>query len=190
MADRIFEYGESWLEGNPPFGQVRMATESPLQLSPGVGQRIDFRASIPDEGIRVDNKLSLGVFEIRHHNWYASAETLSLMNKHIESLSPQEPTTKRGEILDEAKSLTNGDRNSQYGEPIDDFTRIADALNALGYKAPHGKVMMPHDVSVIQSVVKLSRITNSPQKNDSWVDLAGYAAVGGEVAEIEGSRDR
>lgn len=153
--------------------------------------------SLPRD-LRIDDTLDLYVLQRREGQWYAATETIRMyFGLPYEVIHPYDPPfvmgdfaaetkTKRGEILDEAKSLTNGDRNSQYGEPIDDFTRIADALNALGYRAPHDKRMMPHDVSVIQMAVKLSRIVNSPQKMDSWVDAAGYAAVGGEVAEIEG----
>lgn len=148
--------------------------------------------SAPDAYYIVSESLQFGMLKKIDGAWYASSETLRcLMGPAREAdEGKSEEKTKRAEILDEAKSLTTGDRNAQYGEPIDDFTRIADQLNALGYKAPHNKPMRPHDVSVIQAVVKLSRIVNTPNKNDSWVDLAGYAAVGGEVAEIEAGRDR
>lgn len=161
--------------------------------------------SLPRE-LHIDDGLDLFILQRRNGRWYASSDTVrKFFGLPIEGLNPYEPvgpnsavmgdfgaetTTKRAAILDEAKKLTTGSRNTQYGEPIDDFTRIADALSALGYRAPGGDFLQPHDVSVIQSVVKLSRITNSPGKEDSWVDLAGYAAVGGEVAEIEVGRAR
>jgi hypothetical protein len=40
----------------------------------------------------------------------------------------------------------------------------------------------PHDVAAMMIIVKLSRIQTSPTKRDSWVDLAGYAALGCEIA--------
>lgn len=157
-------------------------SEQKYQFKPGV------TVSVPDARYVLDDSVPLGMLTKQGDVWFLSPETMQLIYPPAVQAESEksEPKTKRAEILDEAKGLTTGDRNSQYGEPIDDFTRIADALNALGYMAPHANPMRPHDVSVIQSVVKLSRIVNTPNKNDSWVDLAGYAAVGGEVAEIEG----
>lgn len=90
---------------------------------------------------------------------------------------------KRDELLDEAKRLVTGDRNNQYGPPTQDFRRTADILNALGFSGPGGTDVRPHDVAVIIVAVKLSRLTWSPGKMDSWIDLAGYAACGAECAE-------
>jgi Domain of unknown function (DUF6378) len=92
----------------------------------------------------------------------------------------------RAEILDEAKVLICGDRNSQYGPPAQDFRRTADVLNSLGYRGPGGRELEAHDVAVIISAVKLSRIMWSPGKRDHWVDLAGYAACGYECVTEEG----
>jgi hypothetical protein len=100
----------------------------------------------------------------------------------------KEPNT-RAKTLGEAGRLVNGDRNAQYGAPYEDFSRTAAALDGLGYQVAVGddvRALEPHDVAVILSAVKLSRIMSSPQKQDSWVDLAGYAACGAEVAEQEG----
>lgn len=97
--------------------------------------------------------------------------------------------TTREAVLDEAKSLVCGDRNAQYGEPYDDFLKIAEALNAYGYSGPGGRKMMPRDIPFFQILVKLSRIVESPLKTDSWVDTAGYAACGAEVAEVEKSKN-
>jgi Domain of unknown function (DUF6378) len=92
--------------------------------------------------------------------------------------------TERARVLDEAKNLICGDRNNQYGEPHQDFQRTAGVLNALGYLAPDGP-LKAHDVAVIISAVKLSRIMWSPEKRDHWVDLAGYAACGYECVTKE-----
>jgi hypothetical protein len=76
-------------------------------------------------------------------------------------------------------------RNNQYGPPTQDFDRTAGILNALGYRGPGGRQISSHDVAVIQIGVKLSRLTWSPGKLDSWVDVAGYAACGYECAECQ-----
>jgi hypothetical protein len=32
------------------------------------------------------------------------------------------------------------------------------------------------------ALVKIARLANSPDHMDSWIDIAGYAACGGEIA--------
>jgi hypothetical protein len=102
---------------------------------------------------------------------------------------PQPPTQEsiRASVLDEAKRLVCGDRNNQYGPPGKDFNRTANALTSLGFgKVNHDgsecEVLSDHDVSIIMIVLKLSRLMWSPEKRDSWVDVAGYAGCGAEVA--------
>lgn len=86
----------------------------------------------------------------------------------------------RQELLREAEQLVNGDRNNQYGPPDQDFRRSAEAASALGFSL-NGKPLSAHDVAIFITVVKLSRLTWSPEKKDSWVDIAGYAACGYEA---------
>lgn len=82
----------------------------------------------------------------------------------------------RGEILEEAARIVTTDRNTDYDSPERNFERIAKMWSA--YK---GVDFLPHDVAAMQAMVKLARIASSPGKADHWVDLAGYAACGGEV---------
>jgi hypothetical protein len=94
----------------------------------------------------------------------------------------------RAEILAEACELVTKDRNNHYGPPHQDFQRTADMANALGYRAPLGgatRDLKAHDIAVLISLVKLSRIAWSPEVRDHWVDLAGYAACGCECVELE-----
>lgn len=91
----------------------------------------------------------------------------------------------RAAVLDEAKQAVCSDRNEEYGEPIDNFGRWAGACNALGYQGPGGRPLKPHDLAVIMGLGKLSRSVQSPDKQDTWVDLAGYAAVGYELVTLE-----
>jgi hypothetical protein len=94
--------------------------------------------------------------------------------------------TMRECVLDDAKQAVCSDRNEEYGEPIDNFGRWAGACNALGYQGPGGRELKPHDLAVIMGLGKLSRSVQTPDKMDTWVDLAGYAAVGGELVTVEG----
>jgi hypothetical protein len=104
----------------------------------------------------------------------------------------------RAELLDEAKQLITGDRNNTYGPPTQDFARTAAVLNGLGFRTVRfselegelvAEDLQPHHVAMILAAVKLSRLTWSPEKRDSWVDLAGYAACGHECSVAELTED-
>lgn len=93
--------------------------------------------------------------------------------------------TPREQVLDDAKQAVCQDRNAEYGEPIDNLGRWAGACNALGYMAPGGKPLKPHDMAVIMAMCKYARIVQSPSKPDHWVDAAGYPAIGYECVTLE-----
>lgn len=82
----------------------------------------------------------------------------------------------RTDLLHTAEQYVNGDRNVQYGDPIEDFRRTAALMSAY-----LGVEVAPHDVAVLIALVKVSRIRWSPDKKDHWADLAGYAACGWDV---------
>lgn len=84
----------------------------------------------------------------------------------------------RAYILEHAKELINGERDEIYGDPSENFTRIGTMI------APIVNVerVTPEQVAMIMVVLKLSRLINTPDHEDSWTDIAGYAALGGEIA--------
>ena len=41
--------------------------------------------------------------------------------------------------------------------------------------------LRPQDVAVMMMLLKIARIGTGADKEDNWVDIAGYAACGGEV---------
>lgn len=144
---------------------------------------IDPKSLPSPDNIKVDSSLPLHTYEHVNGNYYAHPETIHFIRQALEKAAANKPTT-RAVILDEAKKLTTSDRNSSYGEPIDHLSHVASILNAYGYRGPGGRELHPHDVPIFQIVVKLSRLSTDPTKMDSWVDTSGYAAIGGEVAEI------
>lgn len=86
----------------------------------------------------------------------------------------------RKEILDAALKCVNGDRDQQYGKPEDSFGTIAAFWNAyLGLDSPESAVSS-RDVAAMLALMKIARISTGAQKDDNWIDLAGYAACGGE----------
>lgn len=88
----------------------------------------------------------------------------------------------RTEILKKAENVVNGDRDQTYGQPEDNFAVIADLWGA--YK---GVKFTRVDVSMMMSLLKIARIKSNPEKGDSYVDLAGYAACAAECANKEGA---
>ena len=82
---------------------------------------------------------------------------------------------KREEILSKAESLVNGPRAKEYGDAHENHARIAKMWS----------VLLDTEVSVEQVyqcmiAVKLARLTVTPEHEDSWIDICGYAALGGE----------
>lgn len=91
----------------------------------------------------------------------------------------------RKEILAAAEKCVCGQREEDYGTPEDSFRLIAELWMPL-IKAcvPEGTdvCVNPDTVSLMMALLKVARIINNPEHLDSWVDLAGYAACGGEIA--------
>ncbi len=87
-------------------------------------------------------------------------------------------TLPREECLDTAKKLITGDRQDAYGPPSESFGDMAKVLNALG--VGDGE-LTGTDVVIFNIVQKLRRLSVTPNHTDSWVDLAGYAALGFEI---------
>lgn len=89
--------------------------------------------------------------------------------------------TTREALLTEANRLVNGDRNHTYGEPVDDYTKVAALWNAYldGLVIKNGTHRLePHDAIALMILLKVARLGNDPDHRDSWVDIAGYAACG------------
>lgn len=90
----------------------------------------------------------------------------------------------RKELLDKACSIVNGARDKAYGSPEDSFRCIGQMWNAyLGRRLV--TKLAPSDVAAMMSLLKIARISSGIYSEDSWIDLAGYAACGGECASYE-----
>lgn len=105
---------------------------------------------------------------------------LSLLEKQAADAGQEPEPWTRKRVLREAEKCVCGQREQDYGTPEDSFARIASLWAT--YK---GVPFYTWDAAVMMALLKIARISENPQHMDSWCDLAGYAACGGEIAGKE-----
>ena len=88
--------------------------------------------------------------------------------------------TERGRLLAEAARTTEGPRGKDYGTPsVNLGERTADLMDA--YLRHRDSEVDGRDVCILQILVKVARLIETPAHRDSWLDIAGYAASGWEI---------
>ena len=100
----------------------------------------------------------------------------------------------RKEILDKAAECVCGQREQDYGTPENNFktigllwsTYLCAAHPDYTLKFPMNGIT-PKDVAIMMALLKVTRIATG-KSEDSFVDLAGYAACAGEI-ETGGKND-
>ena len=95
------------------------------------------------------------------------------MNQFIELLMGN----RRSEVLKDALKLINEDREIVYGTPKDNL-----GLTAKFWGLWLGIRVEAHDVATLMELAKVARRKNKPTYKDNYIDAAGYAALGYEVA--------
>ena len=92
----------------------------------------------------------------------------------------------RAEILEAAGKCVTGGRDEEYGESEDSFDLIAQLwepyIRAVCVSPSADVTIRPQDVAILMALLKIARAAVS-DKPDNFVDLAGYAACAGEVAQ-------
>lgn len=92
----------------------------------------------------------------------------------------------REDLLNKAAEITKGARQEHYGTPEDNFKRIAEYWQTyLRQTQLDGEeiYIKPHDVAIMMILMKTARLASDCFHDDSWLDIAGYAACGSECAE-------
>ena len=79
--------------------------------------------------------------------------------------------------MESARKAVSGQRQQDYGTPEDSFNRIAALWTA--YTGIHFNA---HNVAMMMALLKVARIQGGIGTDDSYVDLAGYAACAAEIA--------
>ena len=140
------------------------------------------------------DKLSLGCYRFAEEK---SHQAVGIVERWLKSHqdaakddAPDQPSPSvavgRGDILDKAKACVCQDRNREYGEPEDGFRLIAalwEPVIRASCVSPGAVVSVdPETVALLMALLKVARAAQNPAHLDSWIDLAGYAACGGEIA--------
>ena len=87
-------------------------------------------------------------------------------------------TVNRQAVLDTASKLINGDRAADYGDAKQMHQLIGDFWSSY---LDLEERLRPDEVAMMMALMKVARSTSSP-KFDTYVDLAGYAALAGEMS--------
>lgn len=98
------------------------------------------------------------------------------------------PAVTKRSVLETAIQ-TVADRGVPYGGVEDNFNRIARLWTSHLFNRfdvnEGGMVEIaaldPSDVAMMMALMKIARLEANPGHADSWVDVAGYAACGGEI---------
>lgn len=89
---------------------------------------------------------------------------------------------KREEILKCAANAVSQDHNSTYGSPEDSFLCIAQMWSSyLSKQGLLNDVLDSVDVAAMMVLLKVARINPEVSYLDNWIDMACYAACGGEL---------
>ena len=95
-------------------------------------------------------------------------------------------TTVSGSILTEALDITQGARNTTHGAKERSFKAIAGLWNAyLDARLDNDADLTPRNVTDMMVLMKVGRSIQGTAHRDHFVDMAGYAALSGELAAAE-----
>lgn len=81
-------------------------------------------------------------------------------------------------ILEEAQEILEGDRESDYGDPVANFNRISGIASSI-----LNETITPEQCVVVMMAVKLSR-EQYKHKRDNLVDLVAYTEIYNRVREL------
>lgn len=87
----------------------------------------------------------------------------------------------RDQALFKARLLVSSERAQEYGSAEENFERVARL-----WKAAFGWDVTLADVPLALDLLKTARLVSNPYHVDSWVDKAGYSALGAELYSSDG----
>jgi hypothetical protein len=130
-------------------------------------------------GLKDESLIALGLF-VKHLEYIKEKIEKGEWSCDSDTCKENHEVCTREEILNKAKQCVCGQRQQDYGTPESNFQLIADLWNTYLYQ-DFKTVITPTDVAMMMALLKIARIKNGGGTGDSFVDLAGYAACGGEI---------
>lgn len=89
----------------------------------------------------------------------------------------------RANIIDITKQTICNDRQDKHGNPEDSHAAIADLWSMyLSHKFGVDLDLHGDDAAVMMVLLKIGRAAIGKPNLDTFVDMAGYAAIAGEIA--------
>ena len=83
---------------------------------------------------------------------------------------------KTKEFLSTSISLVEGDRQKDYGDKLHNHTNIAKLWSAY-----LDTEVSAHDVAILMALLKVARTKLGKVSSDTYVDMASYSAIAGEI---------
>ena len=84
-------------------------------------------------------------------------------------------------FLKEADTIVSGQRHKDYGDKTDNHKNIAKLWSA--YKDTE---ITAHDVAIMMCLLKIARTKLGEVSEDTYIDMAAYGAIAGEIKFKEG----
>src|SRR5690606_7251043 len=98
---------------------------------------------------------------------------------------PRRVAMTKEKLIEQAYTVVTGERQQAYGSPKDNLTVTA-AIWSAQLSRILTRPITPGEVAQLMVGLKLARLVQSPDHVDSWRDVIGWGAVGGEVSIPEG----
>ena len=83
-------------------------------------------------------------------------------------------------FLEKANKLVEGERSKDYGDKVINHTNIAKLWSAYT-----GTDIDAHDVALMMALLKIARTKLGKVSEDSYIDMAAYCAIAGEIKSRE-----
>ena len=85
---------------------------------------------------------------------------------------------KTDDLLKEATKLVGGQRQKDYGDKVDNHKNIATLWTAY-----LDSRVTAHDVAIMMCLLKIARTKLGEPTNDTYIDMAAYGAIAGEIKQ-------
>lgn len=96
----------------------------------------------------------------------------------VANASTQDPPLRK-RLLEQARDVTTGPREQDYGPPVKNMLRVVQIFRAMT-----GVDLTVDQVPMLLLAVKLARREESPRKADHYVDAMAYLGIAAECVEF------